>query len=375
MSTEKIEKVLANTPQGLTDAEKAQARQNIGASDFTGVHAAGPLYGTGTTTDPLVLYTSHGLSLVQNSEDHITRLQVTHPVPAPGSTSTNKVLTCADALENLEWRDPPTGAAIKKKNYGDLEPSDVNTLLIDSDDPEGYTLVKADGVTKGFLVIGPYKGLLDSGVNGVGDSNTAIYIDGNGEFATCSISSGKRRHNAELYFHHTDDGDVYNVRNIKNYCINHVAVQNHNQDICYIHIEAPTLTGDEEYDYTVVFDCTNSAGWVKVSVESADAELFPNPTFHAVPQWLNIVGSDTPSDATLATREIQALDSANNPKYLEIGTAAYASVPPAHQAGPLVLTADSSLYVDDVARTLIKLTGSPQYQVEVLGGRFTIHAF
>ena len=273
-------------------------------------------------------------------------------------------------------KNKPTIPAIRKLDYGVQAPTDISTLLLDADDPEGYVTVKGDSTVMGKLVQGPYKGLLDSGVNGVGDTSTPVYIDGNGEFATCTVQpGGKRRHDAELYFHHSDDGDHYNVRNIKNYCINHVAVTNHNQDICYLHIEAPTLTGDEEYDYTVVFDCTNSAGWVKVTVENADAELFANPTFHKVPQWLNIYGSDTSSDATTGTREIQVLNASNQPKYLEIGAASYASVPPAHPAGPLVLTADSSLYVDDVARNLIKLTGSPQYQVEVLGGRFTIHAF
>lgn len=77
---------------------------------------------------------------------------------------------------------------IQKLNYGDTEPSRVNTLLIDSDDPEGYALLKADNVTKGNLVMGPYKGLLDSGINngsGLGSSTTPLYIDGNSQFVQC----------------------------------------------------------------------------------------------------------------------------------------------------------------------------------------------
>ncbi|SHI35214.1 hypothetical protein [Fibrobacter sp. UWP2] len=78
---------------------------------------------------------------------------------------------------------------VQKLNYGDSEASRVATLLIDSDDPEGYALLKADNVTKGHLVMGPYKGLLDSGINngaGKGDDTTPLYIDSNGHFVTCN---------------------------------------------------------------------------------------------------------------------------------------------------------------------------------------------
>lgn len=158
MSEERILKALANCEQGLSDTEKAQARSNIGAQgaltagpnvdiidnvistektvvsagsgvtitssqepqsrtitytvSATGssVSAAAPLYGTGTAADPLTLRVSHGLSVVHPSGGD-TYLQVTHPVPAPGSTSAGKVLTCDDALENLSWQPPMTGVA------------------------------------------------------------------------------------------------------------------------------------------------------------------------------------------------------------------------------------------------------------------------
>lgn len=75
---------------------------------------------------------------------------------------------------------------VKDLSYGDLEASSVGTLLIDSDDPEGYAQIKADNVDKGHLVAGPYKSLLDSGVNGLGSVSTPIFIDSNGMFATAS---------------------------------------------------------------------------------------------------------------------------------------------------------------------------------------------
>ena len=292
----------------------------------TSVNATAPLYGTGTQADPLNLRVSHGLSVVQPAGGD-TYLQVTHPVPAPGSTSAGKVLTCTDTLENLSWQTPASAPSIVQKlDYGDASASTVSTLLIDSDDPEGYAVVKCDGSNKGALVQGPFKTLLDSGINGgsgIGDSATPVYVDSNGQFATCTVQpGGKHSHTAELYYHHYDDGDHYNVRNIKNYCINHVAVTNHSADICYIEVEAPTLGADEEYDYYVVFDCSNSSGGCNVSVQNCDAEIFKFPFYNP-----------------------------NGP-----------------QGQPFV-------DFQDKTETWVEFSGSPRYQVEVIGNRYTIHRF
>ena len=82
---------------------------------------------------------------------------------------------------------------VQAKYYGDLEPTHVSTLLIDGDDPEGYMLLKADNVTTGHLIAGPYKGLLDSGVPGVGDATAPVYIDSNGTFQQCNtLSAGAK---------------------------------------------------------------------------------------------------------------------------------------------------------------------------------------
>lgn len=77
---------------------------------------------------------------------------------------------------------------IQKLNYGDSDPSRVSTLLIDSDDPEGYAQIKADNAAVGNLVVGPYKGLLDSGINsgsGLGTSTKPLYIDDSSHFVEC----------------------------------------------------------------------------------------------------------------------------------------------------------------------------------------------
>lgn len=313
---------------GTGDTEKFLKGDGTWEAINTTVSATAPLYGTGTAADPLILRTSHGLSLVTPANTGITYLQVTHPVPAPGSTSAGKVLTCDDALENLSWQTPASAPSIVQKlDYGDTSASTVSTLLIDADDPEGYAVVKCDGSNKGALVVGPYKSLLDSGINGgagVGDSSTPIYVDTDGTFkaGTAPVTGGKHSHTAELYYHHYDDGDHYNVRNVKNYCINHVAITNHSSDICYIEVEAPTLGTDEEYDYYVVFDCTNSSGGCNVTVQNCDAEIFKFPFYNP-----------------------------NGP-----------------QGQPFV-------DFQDKTETWVEFTGSPRYQVEVIGNRYTVHRF
>ena len=82
------------------------------------------------------------------------------------------------------------GSDIYRKTYGGSEIA-VSALKIDSDDPDGYAYVTADDVGQGYLVQGPYKKLLDAGINsehGVGDSATPIYIDIDGTFKTVSAT-------------------------------------------------------------------------------------------------------------------------------------------------------------------------------------------
>lgn len=140
--SEQINKVLASTAQEFNEDEQRQARENIGAAAASDIPPT-PVQSNWDEADPT------SLAYIQNKPD-ISRVQTQY--------------------------------------YGDLEPTNVSTLLINSDDPEGYTLLKADNITQGHLVIGPYKTLLDSGINGgsgKGGATTPLYIDGNGQFATC----------------------------------------------------------------------------------------------------------------------------------------------------------------------------------------------
>lgn len=66
--------------------------------------------------------------------------------------------------------------------------SELTGLKFDADDPEGYIRVTLDSdqQASGLLVAGPYKALLDSGVNGLGDSSEGVYIDSDGTFKKCT---------------------------------------------------------------------------------------------------------------------------------------------------------------------------------------------
>ena len=82
------------------------------------------------------------------------------------------------------------GSEVYRKPYGGSD-TFVSALKINSDDPDGYSYVTADDVGQGYLVSGPYKKLLDAGINsgyGVGDSATPIFIDNDGTFKPVSAT-------------------------------------------------------------------------------------------------------------------------------------------------------------------------------------------
>lgn len=71
---------------------------------------------------------------------------------------------------------------IAKTNYGASTNTELTSLVLNADYPDGSVQVKADGTGMGMLVSGPYATLLDSGVNGIGDATHPVYIDSNGVF-------------------------------------------------------------------------------------------------------------------------------------------------------------------------------------------------
>lgn len=72
------------------------------------------------------------------------------------------------------------------KGYGDTAVTEATSLVIDGDEPTGITDVKVNNSSKGTLISGPYKTLLDSGLDGLGDSSEGVFIDSDGTFKKCT---------------------------------------------------------------------------------------------------------------------------------------------------------------------------------------------
>ena len=146
-----INRVLADRAQNFTDAQKRQARENIGAQ---GALEAGANI---TIADGVI-------------------------------SSTNTTYVAGDNITisgNTISADVPEVAL---KQYGAPSTTPISSLVLDADDPDGYVTVKADGGSVGGLVSGPYATLLNSGVEGIGDSTHAVYIDTDGTFKQASAS-------------------------------------------------------------------------------------------------------------------------------------------------------------------------------------------
>lgn len=183
-----------------------------------------------------------------------------------------------------------------------------------------------------------------------------------------------KRNNAELYFHHSGDGDVYHVRNVKNNAMNHVAVSSHSGDICSLTIEAPALGTDEEQNYYVVFDCYSSSGSCGVDVENASPRLLTNIELNTSSTYLKTNLANSASDAV--TPEAIVKDSSGDNKYLRIDRASYYGGVTENTtlAGPLVLTG-ATLANSTMTNTSVGFSGSPTYMIHVIGGMWELYSF
>lgn len=148
-----INRVLVDRAQDFTEAEKATGRANIGAQ-------AALSAGANITIDP--------------STNVISSTNTTYVAGDNITISGNTI--SADVPE------------VAIKQYGAPSTTPISSLVLDADDPDGYVAVKADGGSVGSLVSGPYSTLLNSGVEGVGDSTHGIYIDTDGTFKQASAS-------------------------------------------------------------------------------------------------------------------------------------------------------------------------------------------
>lgn len=229
--------------------------------------------------------------------------------------------------------------------------------------------VQCDSSDMGLLA--PYPGQADSGKilqatwTGSPAVGSAIWVD---------KPDILKRNNAELYFHHTGDGDAYHVRKIKNNAMNHVTVSNHSGDICSLTIEAPALGADEEQNYYVVFDCYSSSGSCGVDVENASPRLLTNIELNTSSTYLKTNLANSASDAV--TPEATVKDSNGDNKYLRIDSASYYGgvTETTTLAGPLVITG-VTLANSTMTNTSVGFSGSPTYMIHVIGGMWELYSY
>ena len=153
-----------------------------------------------TVNDGTLTIQKNGTAVATFSANQSSAATANITVPTDTADLTNSVgyITASQipAHVNADWT-ASSGSAeilhkptIAKKAYGGSD-TELTSLVINADDPDGYTDVMCDSGSWGKLVAGPYATLLNSGVNGVGDSTTPVYINSSGQFSTCSIPNAE----------------------------------------------------------------------------------------------------------------------------------------------------------------------------------------
>ena len=351
---EKVQKVLSNCTQGLTAEEKAQARENIGVNQYTAganIDISGNTISVTGLAD--VAYSGSYTDLTQRPD--ITEIIVDGYIE-------------------------PNPHNVKFKNNGTVEALMGGTTHVDL----GIMPPIPEAANAGDVLTATY----DVGTGKVGTAWQPAQGGGDGRLL---------RHDAELYYYGTwqGDGQNYHVRNVANNCLNHVAVDNLSGVICNLVIEAPSLDTDEEYNYTVQFDCTNSSGFCSCSVENAAPKIYSKYQLDQTSQWLRVTGAANPSDAI--NPEIRVVDMVNpnyinivdgngqtqnvvysvghSEKYLRIESASYSGGGSIDYAGPNVITSVDLRNNVDATDTTVNFSGSPTYQIRVHGNVWEIVRF
>lgn len=89
----------------------------------------------------------------------------------------------------------------------------------------------------------------------IGSTTIPVYVDSDGQVQSCTQGATLRSNTATLYISgYHNSAPIYQVKDIKNGCVNYVHVKDTSSSNCNLTIEAPTLATNEEYDYVVVFD-------------------------------------------------------------------------------------------------------------------------
>lgn len=186
----------------------------------------------------------------------------------------------------------------------------------------------------------------------------------------------RRKHTATLEYHdqYGADGQEWWITNLQNGAVNHVVVDGQDNVICKLFAVAPTIRADEEYDYAIVFDCTDSSGNAILDVENAAPRIEKSISLTTSKLYMKTETSVDHSDAN--PTEARVKDSDGNNRYLKLveasypgGVSEYTSV-----AAPGVLDSASLVFTDVTSQT-IDFSGVKTYQARVLGGCWRLETY
>lgn len=186
----------------------------------------------------------------------------------------------------------------------------------------------------------------------------------------------RRKHTATLEYHDTygSEGQEWYITNIMNGAVNHVVVDGQDNVICKLFAVAPTIRADEEYDYVIVFDCTDSAGNALLDVENAAPRIEKSVALTTSMLYMKTETSVDHSDANPTEALIK--DSDGNNRYLRLVQASYPGGVSEYTtvAAPGVLDG-ASLVFSDVTSQTIDFSGAKTYQVRVLGNMWRVETY
>lgn len=186
----------------------------------------------------------------------------------------------------------------------------------------------------------------------------------------------RRKHTATLEYHdqYGTDGQEWYITDIMNGAVNHVVVDGQDNVICKLFAVAPTLRADEEYDYVIVFDCTDSSGNAILDVENAAPRIEKDVSLTTNLLYMKTETSVDPSDASPS--EARVKDSDGNNRYLKLVEASYPGSVSEYTplAAPGVLNGAQLVFTDVTPQT-IDFSGIKTYQVRVLGNMWRVETY
>ena len=186
----------------------------------------------------------------------------------------------------------------------------------------------------------------------------------------------RRKHTATLEYHdeYGAGGQEWYITNLKNGAVNHVVIDGQDSVICKLFAVAPTIRSDEEYDYTIVFDCTNSSGNAVLDIENVAPRIEQDFSLSTDTIFMKTETFADHSDAN--PTEARVKDSDDNNRYLRLVQASYPGGVSEYTtvAAPGVLNG-ASLNKHDVTKQTIFFSGAKTYQARVLGGCWRLEEY